>query len=58
MFWLIASSVVFIASGISILLQESLLDENWTRFALLATAPFLLCVSLVCLAVYVTAFSI
>ncbi|KAM5541501.1 hypothetical protein V8D89_004691 [Ganoderma adspersum] len=39
-------SIFFIASGIAILIQESLLDENWTRFALLVTAPFLLCVSL------------
>lgn len=29
------------------LLQESLLDGNWIRFALLVTAPFTFCVSIV-----------
>lgn len=38
---------VFIASGVSIMFEESLLDGNWSRFALLVTTPFLFCVSLV-----------
>ncbi|KAH9979496.1 glycosyl transferase family group 2-domain-containing protein [Lactifluus volemus] len=38
---------VFIASGISILLQEWRLTEDYIRFSLLGTAPFLFCVSLV-----------
>lgn len=38
---------VFIGSGTSMLLQESLLDGNWMRFALLVTAPFTFCVSIV-----------
>ncbi|OBZ73353.1 hypothetical protein A0H81_07233 [Grifola frondosa] len=42
----VALSIFFIGSGVSILLQESMLDENWTRFALLVTTPFLFCVSL------------
>ncbi len=42
-------STVFIGSGISTLLSEWRLDNDYTRFALLATAPFLICVSLVCL---------
>ena len=42
-----SSFLVFIASGILILLQEWRLDHDYTRFALLATAPFLVCVSLV-----------
>lgn len=42
---------VFIASGVSLLLQEWRLDKDYTRFALLFTIPFLLCVSLVCLLV-------
>lgn len=29
------------------LLQESILDGNWIRFALLVTAPFTFCVSIV-----------
>ena len=29
------------------LLQETILDGNWMRFALLATAPFTFCVSIV-----------
>jgi hypothetical protein len=40
-------SSVFIGSGASILLQEWRLTNDFTRFALLATAPFLFCVSLV-----------
>ncbi|KIM44070.1 hypothetical protein M413DRAFT_443129 [Hebeloma cylindrosporum] len=39
-------SLFFIASGTLILLQEWKLDHDYTRFALLATAPFLVCVSL------------
>ncbi|KAL0947953.1 hypothetical protein HGRIS_010582 [Hohenbuehelia grisea] len=41
-----ALSVFFIGSGMSVLLQEWRLDGESKRFALLATAPFLLCVSL------------
>jgi hypothetical protein len=37
----------FIGSGVSILLQEWRLTEDYTRFALLVTAPLLFCVSLV-----------
>ena len=37
----------FIGSGATMLLQESILDGRWVRFALLATAPFSFCVSLV-----------
>jgi len=39
---------VFIASGLSIAMQEWRLDFDYTRFALLAATPFLLCISLVC----------
>jgi len=39
--------LVFIASGLSILLQEFRLDHSYMRFALLAATPFLICVSLV-----------
>ena len=42
-----SSFLVFIASGILILLQEWRLDHDYTRFALLAASPFLVCVSLV-----------
>ncbi|OBZ72967.1 hypothetical protein A0H81_07224 [Grifola frondosa] len=42
----VALSIFFIGSGISIILQEALLDDHWVRFALLVTAPFLICVSL------------
>lgn len=42
-----ASLLVFIASGTNILLQEWRLDHDYTRFALLAASPFLVCVSLV-----------
>lgn len=38
---------VFIGSGINILLQEFILDPTYNRFGLLATSPFLVCVSLV-----------
>ncbi|KAL9708789.1 hypothetical protein Ac2012v2_007943 [Leucoagaricus gongylophorus] len=41
-----ALSIYFIGSGLSILLSEFKLDHGYRRFALLATAPFLLCVSL------------
>jgi hypothetical protein len=39
--------LVFIGSGVSVLLQEWRLTQDYTRFALLATAPCLFCVSLV-----------
>lgn len=39
-------SIFFIFSGLSVLLQEFRLDNDYTRFALMATTPFLLCVSL------------
>ena len=39
--------LVFIANGVLLLLQEWRLDQDYTRFALLATSPFLVCVSLV-----------
>lgn len=42
----LALSTFFIGSGASILLQEFRLTNDYTRFALLATAPFLFCVSL------------
>ena len=38
---------VFIGSGINIMLQEFVLDPTYNRFGLLATAPFLVCVSIV-----------
>ncbi|KAH7886770.1 glycosyl transferase family group 2-domain-containing protein [Phlebopus sp. FC_14] len=41
-----ALSIFFIGSGVSMLLQESLLDGDWTRFALLVTAPLSFCVSI------------
>ncbi|EIM84964.1 uncharacterized protein STEHIDRAFT_140454 [Stereum hirsutum FP-91666 SS1] len=41
-----ALSIFFIGSGLSVLLQEWRLDDNFNRFALMATAPFLFCVSL------------
>ncbi|TFK97186.1 glycosyl transferase family group 2-domain-containing protein [Pterulicium gracile] len=41
-----ALSVFFIASGLNILLQEWRLDGDYTRFALLVSAPFLFCVSI------------
>ena len=37
----------FVGSGLAILLLEFKLDHTYQRFALLATAPFLFCVSLV-----------
>ncbi|KAL1719962.1 glycosyl transferase family group 2-domain-containing protein [Schizophyllum commune] len=39
-------SIFFIASGLSVLLQEFRLDNDYTRFALMATTPFLFCVSI------------
>lgn len=39
--------LVFICSGVSTLISETRLDSDYTRFALVATAPFLVCVSLV-----------
>ncbi|KAF5347443.1 hypothetical protein D9756_011118 [Leucocoprinus leucothites] len=41
-----ALSIFFVGSGLSILLSEFKLDHVYTRFALLATAPFLACVAL------------
>ncbi|KAH9850477.1 glycosyl transferase family group 2-domain-containing protein [Lenzites betulinus] len=41
-----ALSLFFVGSGVSVLLEESLLDGNWSRFALTVTIPFLFCVSL------------
>ncbi|OBZ72965.1 hypothetical protein A0H81_07226 [Grifola frondosa] len=41
-----ALSLFFIGNGVSVLLEESLLDGSWSRFALLVTVPFLFCVSL------------
>ncbi|KAL0568000.1 hypothetical protein V5O48_013993 [Marasmius crinis-equi] len=41
-----ALSIFFVGSGLSILLQEWRLDHVYTRFALMAASPFLLCVSL------------
>jgi hypothetical protein len=39
--------LVFIASGINVVLQEFVLDPSYNRFGLLITAPFLMCVSIV-----------
>ncbi|KAI0764189.1 glycosyl transferase family group 2-domain-containing protein [Trametes elegans] len=39
-------AVVFIGSGVSVLIEEILLDGDYTRLALLVTTPFLFCVSL------------
>lgn len=39
-------SIYFILSGASILLRESVLDGDWTRFALLVCSPMLVAVSL------------
>lgn len=41
-----ALSLFFVGNGVSVLLEESLLDGNWSRFALCVTIPFLFCVSL------------
>ncbi|KAL4071885.1 glycosyl transferase family group 2-domain-containing protein [Scleroderma citrinum] len=42
----VALSIFFIGSGVSILLAEWVMDNNYIRFALVATTPFLFCVSL------------
>jgi hypothetical protein len=42
----VALSLFFIGSGASLLLQESMLDGHWMRFALLAASPFLFCIAL------------
>ncbi|KAH9850478.1 glycosyl transferase family group 2-domain-containing protein [Lenzites betulinus] len=42
----VALAIFFIGSGVSIMIQEILLDGNYTRLALLVTTPFLFCVSL------------
>ncbi|KZV75016.1 hypothetical protein PENSPDRAFT_572274 [Peniophora sp. CONT] len=39
-------SLFFIASGVSVLLQEWRLDHDYSRFALLVTTPLLFCVAL------------
>ncbi|KAJ2912856.1 hypothetical protein MD484_g7548, partial [Candolleomyces efflorescens] len=39
-------AIFFVASGIAIMLQEFRLDQDYIRFALLVTTPFLVCVSL------------
>ncbi|PBK87934.1 hypothetical protein ARMGADRAFT_1034243 [Armillaria gallica] len=39
-------SLYFIGSGISTMISEARLDGDYTRFALLAASPFLICVSL------------
>jgi hypothetical protein len=39
--------LVYIGSGANMLLTEIVLDGDYTRLALLATAPFLFCVSIV-----------
>ncbi|KAI6111464.1 hypothetical protein EDD16DRAFT_1521953 [Pisolithus croceorrhizus] len=44
-----AWSIYFVGGGISPLLQESLVDGSWIRFALLVTAPFNFYMSLVTL---------
>ncbi|KAJ6532924.1 glycosyl transferase family group 2-domain-containing protein [Mycena vulgaris] len=41
-----ALAVFFIASGLSMLVNEWRLDHDYKRFALMATAPFLVCISL------------
>jgi cellulose synthase/poly-beta-1,6-N-acetylglucosamine synthase-like glycosyltransferase len=42
----VALCLFFIGSGASLLLQESMLDGKYQRFALLAVAPFLFCIAL------------
>lgn len=46
--YILTSVSVFVGSGAAILVEESVLDGQYIRFALLATAPFLFCISLVC----------
>ncbi|KAJ7758797.1 glycosyl transferase family group 2-domain-containing protein [Mycena maculata] len=41
-----ALALFFLASGLNTLLAEWRLDHDYTRFALMATSPFLVCVSL------------
>ncbi|KAJ3521320.1 hypothetical protein NM688_g9030 [Phlebia brevispora] len=41
-----AMSVFFVGSGVAILVEETVLDGLYTRFALLVTAPLLFCISL------------
>ncbi|KAI0808314.1 glycosyl transferase family group 2-domain-containing protein [Fomes fomentarius] len=41
-----ALSLFFVGNGVSVLLEEALLDGNWGRFGLMVTIPFLFCVSL------------
>ncbi|KAF7760728.1 CAZyme family GT2 [Agaricus bisporus var. burnettii] len=41
-----ALSLFFISSGFSIILSEFKLDHGYARFALMVTAPFLVCISL------------
>ena len=45
-------AIVFVGSGISVLISESVQDGKYERFALLVTSPFLFCVSLVCVFPY------
>ncbi|KIK95869.1 hypothetical protein PAXRUDRAFT_11174 [Paxillus rubicundulus Ve08.2h10] len=42
----IALSAFFVGSGIAIMLAEWVLDNNYIRFALLVTSPFLFCIAL------------
>ncbi|KAF8839998.1 hypothetical protein BDN67DRAFT_1011860 [Paxillus ammoniavirescens] len=42
----IALSAFFVGSGVAIMLAEWVLDNNYIRFALLATSPFLFCIAL------------
>ncbi|KAL7277979.1 hypothetical protein ACG7TL_007932 [Trametes sanguinea] len=42
----VAMSLFFIGSGVAVLVQEVVLDGDFTRLALLVTTPFLFCVSL------------
>lgn len=44
---MVSPLLVFIGSGINILLQEFVVDPKYNRFGLLITAPFLMCVSIV-----------
>jgi hypothetical protein len=49
---------VFLASGLTTLLAEWRLDHDYRRFGLMATAPFLVCVSLVRLVLFSLSFFI
>ena len=44
---MVSPLLVFIGSGINIILQEFAVDPTYNRFGLLVTAPFLMCVSIV-----------